>query len=214
MSTDILRFAQDRFFQALIEELKALQADVGKLKRTEFLTKLTAGLNADTVDNFHAAATAAANVLLALNANAKLPASITGDADTVDGIHANTVAMANQLLALNADAKLPASITGDADTVDNVHGIGVFRIGRFKDSNNNVYQHSNVRIQYGVAPSSTTDITVTFPDAFTSVYVALAVSNYTNNVYAVQSLSTTGFTAKKISGSASAGVYWIAFGVI
>lgn len=77
--------------------------------------------NADTVDDIHASTTAQANKLLALNANSKLPASITGDADTVDDIHASTTAVANKLLALNADSKLPASITGDADTVDSIH---------------------------------------------------------------------------------------------
>jgi len=46
-------------------------------------------LNADTVDGIHAATTATANYLLALNADKKLPASITGDADTVDGKHAS-----------------------------------------------------------------------------------------------------------------------------
>jgi len=44
-----------------------------------------AGGNADTVDGFHASATALANTLLALDGSAKLPADITGDADTVDG---------------------------------------------------------------------------------------------------------------------------------
>ncbi len=40
------------------------------------------GLDADTVDGIHAATTAAANVLLALDASGKLPADITGNAAT------------------------------------------------------------------------------------------------------------------------------------
>ncbi len=73
---------------------------------------------------------ATANKVLRLNADSKLPASITGDADTVDGKHADyfalssdvaTKATANKVLRLNADSKLPASITGDADTVDGKH---------------------------------------------------------------------------------------------
>jgi microcystin-dependent protein len=68
--------------------------------------------------------------VLRLDADSKLPASITGDADTVDGKHASdlvlvsdivTEAVANKILKLNADSKLPASITGDADTVDGKH---------------------------------------------------------------------------------------------
>jgi hypothetical protein len=77
--------------------------------------------DADKVDGIHAASTATANKLLALNASSKLPASITGDADTVDSIHAAASATANKLLALDASSKLPASITGDADTVDSIH---------------------------------------------------------------------------------------------
>lgn len=46
-------------------------------------------INAETVDNFHAYASATANHLLALNADSKLPASITGDADTLDSQHAS-----------------------------------------------------------------------------------------------------------------------------
>lgn len=43
--------------------------------------------DSDAVDGIHAASTATANQLLALDGNAKLPADITGDADTVDGVH-------------------------------------------------------------------------------------------------------------------------------
>jgi hypothetical protein len=50
---------------------------------------LVSNLNADLLDGIHAATSATANKLLALNASAKLPASITGDADTVDGKHAS-----------------------------------------------------------------------------------------------------------------------------
>ena len=126
----------DELLALLIEEIKALKLRVNHLERCEYVGKAGdadtvdgyhaeelggSGGDADTVDGFHASATATANKLLALNANAKLPASITGDADTVDGFHAAATATANKLLALNASAKLPASITGDADTVDGKH---------------------------------------------------------------------------------------------
>ena len=42
-------------------------------------------IDVDTVDGFNASAVATANQLLALDASAKLPASITGDAQTVGG---------------------------------------------------------------------------------------------------------------------------------
>ena len=61
--------------------------------------------DADKVDGIDAAAAATANKLLALDANSKLPASITGDADTVDDIHAAATPTANKLLALGADSK-------------------------------------------------------------------------------------------------------------
>jgi hypothetical protein len=50
-------------------------------------TTLVANLNSDTVDGFDASDVPAADTLLALNADSKLPADITGDADTVDGKH-------------------------------------------------------------------------------------------------------------------------------
>ena len=123
----------DELLALLIEEIKNLKRRVNHLERCEYVGKagdadtvdgyhaeeLGGSSDADTVDGFHASATAQANKLLALDASAKLPASITGDANTVDGFHAS--ATANKLLALDASAKLPASITGDADTVDGFH---------------------------------------------------------------------------------------------
>ena len=105
-------------------------------------------LNADTVDGIHAAATPTANYLLALDANKKLPASITGDAHTVDGIHAATTATANYLLALNADKKLPASITGDAHTVDGKHAselVGV-QIAAYREHSSQEYNTTSTTL--------------------------------------------------------------------
>lgn len=48
-------------------------------------TTADSATNADTVDSIHASATATANKLLACDADAKLPASITGDAATLNG---------------------------------------------------------------------------------------------------------------------------------
>lgn len=53
--------------------------------------------NSDKVDNYHAYGTATANHLLALNNDAKLPTSITGDADTVDGYDASAFSLASHL---------------------------------------------------------------------------------------------------------------------
>lgn len=68
----------------LEQRLAALEGNVGKP-----IYGSGGGLDADMVDGIHAAAIATANKLLALNANAKLPADVAGDADTVDSKHAS-----------------------------------------------------------------------------------------------------------------------------
>jgi len=77
------------------------------------------GLNADAVDGFHASSTAIPNSLLALNNNAKLPASITGDADTVDGFHAGNasgnLAVSNGTVCTNLNS----------DMVDSFHATNI-----------------------------------------------------------------------------------------
>ena len=84
----------------------------------------------DAVHTSEVVTTAEANKVLKLNAEAKLPTSITGDADTVDGMHAadfvpvtdvSETSAIGKLVKVNADNKLPVSITGDADTVDGKH---------------------------------------------------------------------------------------------
>jgi hypothetical protein len=73
------------------------------------VTKQIAGSiikNANTVDGIHAGTSAAANILLALNASSKLPASITGDADTVDGKHASATPAAATIPVSGGDGKL------------------------------------------------------------------------------------------------------------
>lgn len=68
---------------------------------------------------------AAANKILKLDSNSKLPASITGDAATVGGKSAANTA--NNLLVLDGNAliplsQIPATMTGkDADTLDGYH---------------------------------------------------------------------------------------------
>ena len=76
----------------------------------------------DAVNTSDVVTTATANKILKLDANAKLPASITGDADTVDGHHAGTAA--GNVLVLDNNGKGPISITGDAASVI-AAGIGV-----------------------------------------------------------------------------------------
>lgn len=72
-------------------------------------------MNADMVDGIHAATTATAGKLLALDGDAKLPASITGDAATVAGIAPG-----------NATGQIPLSngtrnVNLNADRVDGYH---------------------------------------------------------------------------------------------
>lgn len=69
----------------VLNRLASLEDRLSQQETREYAAGAT---NADTVDGIHAAASATANKLLALDASSKLPASITGDADTVDGVHA------------------------------------------------------------------------------------------------------------------------------
>jgi len=95
----------------------------------------------DAVNSDEVKTVATANKLLKLNAEAKLPADITGNAATAtnvawtgvtgtptdlagygitDAVKSDEIvatATANKILKLNADAKLPASITGEAGSV-------------------------------------------------------------------------------------------------
>lgn len=72
----------------LSEIMGALRSLTDRVRMLERVEVVATPVNADTVDLIHAATTATANQLLALDAAAKLPADITGDADTVDDYHA------------------------------------------------------------------------------------------------------------------------------
>lgn len=72
-------------------------------------------VNAHLLDGYHASATAEANKILALDDDAKLPASITGDADTVDGYHAKTS---------GADAHVVATDASGNATITASHTVG------------------------------------------------------------------------------------------
>ena len=91
---------------------------------------VTAGSNPTTLAGFgitdavaaaDVVAVAAANKILKLNGDAKLPASITGDAGTVDGYNPDTGAIAGTIPVRDGNGKVPGSVTGDADTVDGKH---------------------------------------------------------------------------------------------
>ena len=103
----------------LYAEVNAIGQDVGAHKSE------TAQAHGGIVAASDVVTTATADKILKLNANAKLPASITGDADTVDGAHAGTGA--NNVLKLDSGglvplANIPATLTGkSADKVDNIH---------------------------------------------------------------------------------------------
>ncbi|MDD3012628.1 MAG: phage tail protein [Candidatus Gastranaerophilales bacterium] len=75
----------------------------------------------DAVISSDVVTSAAANKILKLDANSKLPASITGDADTVDGCHAGTAA--NNVLKLDSSGKVP---TGNLPTIETIPVGSVF----------------------------------------------------------------------------------------
>ncbi len=83
-------------------DLRLTAEVLGDFPQTEGGT-LQTDLNADRVDGIHAAASAAANILLALNGSSKLPASITGDSATCSG-NAATATLATDSSALGAIA--------------------------------------------------------------------------------------------------------------
>ena len=77
--------------------------------------------DADTVDGFHASATATANTLLACDANGDLPADITGDADTVDGYEASELAVLAENEEITGSWTLKTNMAVDAAiTIDGV----------------------------------------------------------------------------------------------
>mgnify|MGYP001579526660 FL=1 len=69
------------------------------------------------MDGIHAATTATANKLLALDGSAKLPASITGDADTVDGIHAASLVARDSHTGTQAGETISGGKLGDTKVV-------------------------------------------------------------------------------------------------
>lgn len=69
----------------LLRRIEDLEAQMQQVRDGTIVGKIT---GVDKVDGIHAATTATASKLLALNSSSKLPASITGDANTVDDKHA------------------------------------------------------------------------------------------------------------------------------
>lgn len=107
--------------ELLIARINDLEARLRLLENVEYAG--TAG-DSDTVDTIHAAASATANKLLALNASSKLPASITGDADTLDTLHAATSGADAHVLATDASGGITGSqnltLTGQIKQSTNV----------------------------------------------------------------------------------------------
>lgn len=66
-----------------------------------------AELEGEKLETAEVVTTAAANKVLRLNENSKLPASITGDADTVNGCHAGNAA--NNVLKLDVNGQVPTA---------------------------------------------------------------------------------------------------------
>lgn len=75
------------------EIVKFQQKEGGSTYRSVVTATAPSSGNADTVDGFHASATAIGNTLLALDSNAELPTSVTGDAGSVDGYDSTELAI-------------------------------------------------------------------------------------------------------------------------
>lgn len=122
------------------------------------------GLNADMVDGIQAAKVATANQLLALDANKKLPASITGDAATVAGYKPGLTSGA---LAINSGAR---NVNLNADMVDGYHAgnvagavavnNGVLNADLNADMVDGHHAGAFVRFINGVAPDAAGNVAV------------------------------------------------------
>jgi|GEM_PF-5985779 len=71
-------------------------------------------IDAGTVDGIHAAVSATANMLLALNSSSRLPADITGDADTIDGSHSSDFQRAGAFVVAHGQVR---TLSLDAITI-------------------------------------------------------------------------------------------------
>jgi len=69
-----------------------------------------------------------------------------------------------------------------------------------------------LKMQIGLAPASTGDVAVTFPEAFAATPLMVLITDAYRNARSVESVSTTGFTSKRVAGAASSGFYWMAIG--
>lgn len=107
--------------------------------------------------------TATANKILKLDANGKLPASITGDAATVGGKTPGTGA--NNVLVLDASGKVPQENLPPTHIGDQ---LSLQQNGYFKMANGLIIQWGSISITVG------TNVTITFPIAFPQICYSLA----------------------------------------
>lgn len=122
------------------------------------------GMDADTVDGLQASTTATAGQLLALDANKKLPASITGDAASVGGLKPGVTAGAIPINNGTRNANL------NADMLDGIHAgnssgaipinNGVVNADLNADMLDGFHAASFVRSISGVAPDANGNVAV------------------------------------------------------
>jgi hypothetical protein len=186
----------------------ALDASLAALSKKIDDIITSSGAAADTVDGFHASDTATAGKLLALDANKKLPASITGNAETVGGLSASISAMAGKLLALDANAKLPASITGDAGNITSQYG--------YNATNGYVRLSTGLIIQWGATSVSPYGVDyVALPMTYPSRHFTAACGGEFSDTtkYSCADCCPYGAAVKIVNFSgAEQIIYWISIG--
>ncbi len=190
-------------------------------------------LDAKKVNVSDVVTTVAAGKILKLDANAKLPASITGDAVTVGGAAPGNAA--NNVLRLDSGSKVPsgnlpvasASALGGVKIGANlsIDAGGVLSTAAGMDAGHsfatNGYQilSSGFILQWGQIPNvaNGTAVTITFPIVFSNkcIYVNFSTSNSLqapswNNI--VSSVSSTSATIVHYNGVTVTTLYWFAIG--
>jgi len=84
--------------------------------------------------------------------------------------------------------------------------IGPYQTGK-------TYIYNNITIQSGLTPAAGGDLFVIFPLPFAVILGVLVTAAGANNRYWVNNVTVNGFTARRV-GTASAGVYWMAWGIL
>lgn len=160
-----LRTDQMRLY--VLRDMAPTWVEIANLNATNWNSSnhgVGSGLNADMVDGIHAATTATANQLLALDASAKLPASITGDAATVAGRSvgnaANNVPLSNGTMNTNLNAEMLAGRRAGTINGDIPISNGTICANLNADLLDGYHASSFVRTIQGVAPDASGNVSV------------------------------------------------------